>query len=60
VGDYATYPSFEPDYALAGAGLGGLVTGVGSYALRKASTFREKLRRKIETLKNQVLTLFLL
>jgi hypothetical protein len=37
VGDYATYPSFELDYGLAGAGLGGLVTGVGSYILRKAN-----------------------
>jgi hypothetical protein len=36
VGDYASYPSFEPDYGLAGAGVGGVLTGVGAYALRKA------------------------
>ena len=37
VGDYAWYPSFEWDYALAGAGVGGVVVGAGSYALRKAN-----------------------
>ncbi|MEM2374221.1 MAG: LamG domain-containing protein [Thermoproteota archaeon] len=36
VGDYARLPSFELDYGLAGAGVGGLAAGAGSYALRKA------------------------
>ncbi|MEM2447922.1 MAG: LamG domain-containing protein [Candidatus Bathyarchaeia archaeon] len=36
VGDYASLPSFELDHGLAGAGVGGLVAGAGSYALRKA------------------------
>jgi len=37
VGDYARYPSFEWDYALAGAGISGVGVGAGSYALRKAN-----------------------
>jgi hypothetical protein len=34
VGEYASYPSFEVDHALAGAGILGVLTGAGSYALR--------------------------
>jgi len=39
VGDYARYPSFEWDYALAGAGISGVGVGAGCYALRATEAY---------------------